>query len=81
MASPALTAAVERIRTVFAGMTGPDETDCTYCFGEGHIALLRKSDVPLPEDLLLMFAHEVPSHLTDHTGATDNEELLTTRSH
>jgi hypothetical protein len=68
MASPALTVAVDRIRTVFAGLTSPDETGCTYCYGEDDIALLRTPDVALPEDLLRMFAHEVPDHFTDHSA-------------
>lgn len=66
-ATPRLAAALDRIRTVFGGMTAaPGETGCTHCYAERDIALLRRPDAPLPDDLLRMFAHEVPSHFDDH---------------
>ncbi|MCP3817261.1 hypothetical protein NLX86_03635 [Streptomyces sp. A3M-1-3] len=69
MASTALAAAVDRVRTVFAGMTSPNETGCTHCYGEEEIALLRTPDEPLPEDLMISFVHKTPDHFTDHPAA------------
>ncbi|MER6613170.1 hypothetical protein [Streptomyces xantholiticus] len=66
MASPALDAAVDRIRTVFAGMTSPAETGCGMCHLPSETALLRTPGAQLPDDVLRMFAHEVPSHFDDH---------------
>jgi hypothetical protein len=69
MASPALDAAVDRVRTVFAGMTSPVETGCGMCHLPEETALLRTPDVELPDDVLRMFAHEVPNHFDDHPAA------------
>ncbi|MBO1331911.1 hypothetical protein [Streptomyces sp. VRA16 Mangrove soil] len=64
-----LTAALDRIGEVFGGMTAsPDETGCTFCYAPEDIALLRQPDVPLPEDLLRSFFHEVPDHFDDHAA-------------
>lgn len=66
MASPVLDTAVQRVRTVFAGMTSPGETGCGLCHLPEETALLRTPDVELPDDVLRMFTHEVPSHFDDH---------------
>ncbi|MFH8930477.1 hypothetical protein ACH4D4_25825 [Streptomyces pristinaespiralis] len=66
MASPALDAAVDRIRKVFAGVTSPMETGCGMCHLPEETALLRTPDVELPDDVLRLFAHEVPNHFDDH---------------
>ena len=65
--TPRLAAALDRVRDVFGGLTAaPGETGCTHCYGEADIALLHRPDAPLPDDLLRMFLHEVPSHFDDH---------------
>lgn len=66
-ATPRLASALDRIRTVFGGMNAAaGETGCAHCYAERDIALLRRPDAPLPDDLLRMFAHEVPRHFDDH---------------
>jgi hypothetical protein len=69
MASPALSAAVDRVRAVFAGMTSPHETGCGRCHLPEETALLRVPDVALPDEVLRMYAHEVPDHFDDHPAA------------
>lgn len=66
MASSPLDAAVDRVRTVFAGLTSLGETGCGRCHFPEETALLRTPDVDLPDDVLGMFAHEVPDHFDDH---------------
>jgi hypothetical protein len=69
MTSSPLDAAVDRVRTVFAGLTSPGETGCSRCHLPQETALLRTPDVELPDDVLRMFAHEVPNHFDDHPAA------------
>ncbi|MCX4668381.1 hypothetical protein OG453_17145 [Streptomyces sp. NBC_01381] len=65
--TPRLADALDRIHDLFGGLTAaPGETGCTYCYGEQDIALLHRPDVPLPDDLLCSFLHEVPDHFDDH---------------
>lgn len=64
--TPRLAAALDELRAVFGGMTAAGETGCTHCYSAQDIAFLHRPDVPLPEDLLRMFLHEVPSHFDDH---------------
>ncbi|NWF28579.1 hypothetical protein HW130_20310 [Streptomyces sp. PKU-EA00015] len=69
MASPALTAAVDRVRAVFAGMTGHHETGCGLRHLPAETALLGAPDVALPDRALRMYAHEVPDHFDGHPAA------------
>lgn len=69
MPSPALDAAVARVRSVFAGMAGPDEEGCDRCHISGETALLRTPDVPLPADMVSYYMFEAPNHFADHAAA------------
>lgn len=64
--TPRLAAALGQLHAVFGGMTAPGESGCTHCYSEQDIAFLHRPDVLLPQDLLRMFTHEVPSHFDDH---------------
>ncbi|MEV6398787.1 hypothetical protein AB0M39_29075 [Streptomyces sp. NPDC051907] len=69
MTSTELAAAVARVRTVFAGMTSPDEKGCGYCHNSLETALLRTPHVTVPVETVGYYLLEVADHFTDHAAS------------
>jgi len=65
----ALGLAIANVHDVFAGMAAnPDEVGCLACYSPGDMEMLRRSDVPVPDDLVASVALEVPDHWDDHAA-------------
>ncbi|MCX4999210.1 hypothetical protein [Streptomyces longwoodensis] len=69
MRSPALTAALADIDTVFNGFASPTETGCGLCHLPEETAHLRSPYTRVPPDVLNMYLFEVPDHFDDHAAA------------
>jgi hypothetical protein len=69
MPSPALTAALADLDTVFNGFSSPDETPCPMCHLPEETAYLRTPYTRVPVDVLNRYLYEVPGHFDDHTAA------------
>ncbi|MCS0602012.1 hypothetical protein NX794_12440 [Streptomyces sp. LP11] len=69
MRSPALTAALADIDTVFAGCVSPGESGCGRCHLPEEVAYLRTPDVSVPVDVVEMFMREVSDHFDDNAAA------------
>ncbi|MFI1003558.1 hypothetical protein ACIP10_20160 [Streptomyces galbus] len=69
MRSPALTAALADIDTVFDGFAGPTETGCGRCHLPEETAHLRSPYTRVPPEVLDMYLFEVPDHFDDHAAA------------
>ncbi|MEU1308643.1 hypothetical protein ABZ419_07080 [Streptomyces cinnamoneus] len=69
LTTPELAAAVARVADVFAGQAADRrETGCLQCYGAEEIAWLRDPGAPLPDELVLYVAREVPSHWDDNAA-------------
>ncbi|MER5752009.1 hypothetical protein [Streptomyces sp. NPDC002088] len=69
MPSPALSAALTEIDTVFDGFASPDETGCGLCHLPEETAYLRTPNTQVPLDVLQRYTFEVPDHFDDHAAA------------
>ncbi|MFE2888202.1 hypothetical protein [Streptomyces sp. NPDC059272] len=66
--SPALTAALADIDTVFNGFASPGETGCDRCFGPEETAFLRTPYTRVPGELVGRFVFKDPAHFADHAA-------------
>ena len=66
--SPALTAALADIETVFNGFASPGETGCERCFGPTETAFLRTPYTRVPGELVSRFVFKDPTHFVDHAA-------------
>ncbi|MEV6835126.1 hypothetical protein AB0N17_11500 [Streptomyces sp. NPDC051133] len=69
MHTPALTAALAAVDTLFDGCASPNETGCDRCHLPEETAYLRTPSVRVPLEVVKMYLCEVSDHFDDQAAA------------